>query len=279
MNAAVSTSLANAQRLGLVIVVVTMGLSWLLLWTQETYWNPLFFVGLWMGATFLMYGLGAEGYPGWRWHLVMIALSVPLWWWFELVNYRVENWEYVDRFDYSHLEYFVFASLAFSTVIPALHSAWGITMAKVRPDTATDADPKYGGWFAAEAIVGVAVLGMVFVLPDVFFPAVWAAPFLVLDGLVGLGGGHSLVRDLVLFRWRLAATIGAGGLLCGFLWEFWNFWATPKWVYHLPYLDIVNVFEMPLLGYGGYIPFAWSVYQLLNLRPIETVLTRDRRPA
>ena len=73
-------------------------------------------------------------------------------------------------------------------------------------------------------------------------------------------------------RRRLAVAVGLAGLLCGTLWEFWNFWATPKWVYHIPYVDFLRVFEMPLLGYAGYIPFAWSIYQLLNIRPLKGYL-------
>ena len=246
------------------------------MWTQETMWNPLFFVGTWMGATLLMYAL-VRGYPGWRAHLLLIVLSVPLWWWFELVNYRVENWEYVGRRGYSHAEYFLLASVAFSTVIPALHSAWGLTIGRPEPAGA-DVKAWAARWFLAEALGGVALLAAIFVLPRLFFPFVWVGPFLMVDGLVGMGGGRSLLVELVRGRWRLAAAVGAGGLLCGVLWEFWNFWATPKWVYHLPYLDFIDVFEMPILGYAGYIPFAWSVYQLLQVRPIRWALDTASRP-
>ena len=114
--------------------------------------------------------------------------------------------------------------------------------------------------------MGALAVVLVFALPDLFFPLVWVGPFLVLDGVVGHGGGRSLVQDLLQRRWRLAGAIGLAGLMCGGLWEFWNFWATPKWIYHLPYLDLFDVFEMPALGYLGYIPFAWSVYQLLQLK-------------
>ena len=241
------------------------------MWTQQTFWNPLFFAGTWMGATFLMYALGNPGYPGWRPHLMLVGLSVPLWWWFELVNYRVENWEYLGRLEYSHTEYFLLASLAFSTVVPALHSAWGITVGRPGAERVVAA-PRERRWFFVEAMAGVGLLALIFALPGLFFPFVWVAPFLLLDGLVGQGGGRSLLLELALGQWRLAVAVGAGGLLCGVLWEFWNFWATPKWVYHLPYLDFVDVFEMPLLGYGGYVPFAWSVYQLLRLRPLNTLV-------
>jgi len=43
----------------------------------------------------------------------------------------------------------------------------------------------------------------------------------------------------------------------------------PKWIYHIPYLEVLHVFEMPVLGYTGYVPFAWSVYQLTHIRPLS----------
>ena len=123
-----------------------------------------------------------------------------------------------------------------------------------------------------EALTGVLAIGATFALPDLFFPLAWVGPFLVFDGLVGYQGGRSFAGDLYQGEWRLAVAVGLAGLLCGTLWEFWNFWATPKWVYHIPYVDFLRVFEMPLLGYAGYIPFAWSIYQLLNIRPLKGYL-------
>ena len=70
---------------------------------------------------------------------------------------------------------------------------------------------------------------------------------------------------------RGRAIIALGGLICGFLWEFWNFWAYPKWEYEIPLLGFGKVFEMPILGYGGYVPFAWSVVQ--TVRPPSSNVT------
>ncbi|MBS3126681.1 hypothetical protein J4228_00790, partial [Candidatus Woesearchaeota archaeon] len=52
------------------------------------------------------------------------------------------------------------------------------------------------------------------------------------------------------------------GIGCGVLWEFWNFWALPKWVYVLPAWTGPKLFEMPLWGYLGYGPFAWELYAM-----------------
>ncbi|MCA1670462.1 MAG: hypothetical protein LC793_24395 [Thermomicrobia bacterium] len=52
----------------------------------------------------------------------------------------------------------------------------------------------------------------------------------------------------------------AAGLICGFFWEMWNYWSLPKWYYTVPYVGFGKVFEMPILGYIGYLPFALEIF-------------------
>jgi hypothetical protein len=40
----------------------------------------------------------------------------------------------------------------------------------------------------------------------------------------------------------------------------WNIYSLPKWSYSIPYLEYLHIFEMPLAGFGGYIPFGFEVY-------------------
>ena len=258
----------RASLRNVAVAVPMLGTSWALIWTQSTFWNPMFFAGLWVGATLLMYAGGQSGYPGWRLHVLLAVVSVTLWWWFELVNSRAGNWEYINRYDYNPVQYFLLASVAFSTVVPALHSAWGLTLRILRPDVASRGAARRHGYLA-EQFAGIGTVALTFALPSLFFPLIWVGPFLICDGLVGYTGGRSLAQDMLRGEWRVPAAIGLAGLMCGFLWEFWNFWSTPKWVYHIQYLEFLQVFEMPLLGYIGYIPFTWSVYQLLRLRPLD----------
>jgi hypothetical protein len=56
------------------------------------------------------------------------------------------------------------------------------------------------------------------------------------------------------------------GLVAGFFWEFWNFWAGSHWEYFIPYLNFWKVFQMPVFGFTGFMPFAlevFAIYQLL----------------
>ncbi len=56
-------------------------------------------------------------------------------------------------------------------------------------------------------------------------------------------------------------------------WELWNFYSYPKWIYHIPYVGVLHVFEMPLAGYGGYLFFGPELYALYNL--LSTLLPRS----
>ena len=52
------------------------------------------------------------------------------------------------------------------------------------------------------------------------------------------------------------------GFICGGLWEFWNFWARAKWIYTVPIFGDIKIFEMPVLGYFGFPPFALECFTM-----------------
>jgi hypothetical protein len=59
--------------------------------------------------------------------------------------------------------------------------------------------------------------------------------------------------------------LSVAAFFCGFLWEMWNIRASAKWTYDIPYFEWLRIFEMPLFGYGGYIPFAFEIYAAYHL--------------
>ena len=61
------------------------------------------------------------------------------------------------------------------------------------------------------------------------------------------------------------------------MWETWNYYSMAKWIYAVPYVHRFQVWEMPLLGFGGYLPFgmecaavaAWISPKLIERLKIE----------
>ena len=45
----------------------------------------------------------------------------------------------------------------------------------------------------------------------------------------------------------------------------WNFWSLPKWHYSVPLVQAFHIFEMPVLGYAGYLPFGLECFCLFAL--------------
>jgi hypothetical protein len=239
------------------------GTGWAVLWGVVSFFNPLAFAAMWTGAAVVMWCASRCGYPGARRHLALALVSIPLWWWFELVDARTENWSYVNPFSPSPFWYAVLASIAFATVVPAVTSATALVRRFCPGDPAMSEASKR---FARREIIAAVVLqALVFAFPRQMYPFVWIAPFLLVDGIGALRTGRALGADMLRRRGSEALVIAAAGLLCGVLWEFWNYWSVPSWQYSVPLLGFLKIFEMPLLGYLGYIPFAWSIVRLVEV--------------
>lgn len=271
---------ATLARRGLALPIagfVMTGAGWGAMWGVVSFWNPVAFAAMWTGAALLLWWTSGR-YPGAARHSALAAISVPVWWWFELVNQRVENWEYVNPFKPGPFWYAVLASTAFATVVPALCAATAVLRSCFGggPEL-SGVSRRLASW---EVGLGVVCQASVFAYPKVAYPFVWIAPFLVIDGLGGMVTGRSLLADMKRGRWGEAMLLGGAGLLCGVLWEFWNYWSTPRWIYHVPLLGFGKVFEMPILGYLGYVPFAWSLARLVDLLdrhlPRDAIAGRDR---
>ena len=126
----------------------------------------------------------------------------------------------------------------------------------------------------ASMAVGVAFLAVPPLLPAPVRPwtfgFVWLGFVLVVDPLNYRAGRPSFAaawargdRGFV-YRWLLA------GLACGLLWEFWNYRAIGKWTYvGVPVLPSIRLFEMPIVGYLGFPPFALGAFAMYHfVRPL-----------
>jgi hypothetical protein len=192
--------------------------------------------------------------------LLLFPVSAGFWWSFEYLNRFVGNWRYVGEVDFGAMEYFLFATLPFSTVLPAVLSTRELLLSSPRFDRAfrewrplSPANPGKIG--LAALFFSCAGLVTVGIAPDVAFPLVWVAPPALLISLAALRGEPHTLSGIASGDWRTAASSVLAALLCGVFWETWNFGSAAKWVYAIPYVDALHVFEMPLLGYAGYLPF------------------------
>jgi len=112
-----------------------------------------------------------------------------------------------------------------------------------------------------------------------FAPVIWLSFVLLLDPVNAMRGYPSITGDLGRGDWRRLWSLLASGLVCGFLWEFFNYWALSKWTYTVPYFGNIKIFEMPLLGYLGFPPFAvecWAIY--IFVRSLLQPDRKDLRP-
>jgi len=192
--------------------------------------------------------------------LLLFLASAAFWWSFEYLNRFVGNWRYIGVVEFGPLEYFLFATLPFSTVLPAVLSARELLLSFPRIDGAfrdwrplSPSRPKVAAW--AVILLSCSGLALVGVAPDIVFPLVWVAPPLLLVSLAALRGEPHALSGIASGDWRPAVSSVLAALLCGFFWETWNFGSYAKWAYAIPYVDALHVFEMPLLGYAGYLPF------------------------
>jgi hypothetical protein len=115
------------------------------------------------------------------------------------------------------------------------------------------------------AALGLSMIALLCIWPRYCYGLMWIAWFLVVEA-VNLWLHHpSLLHSTQTGDWRPVFALALGALCCGGVWERWNYFSSPKWIYHLPGVQWCHFFEMPLLGYLGYLPFGWEVYALLNL--------------
>jgi hypothetical protein len=203
----------------------------------------------------------------------MLPLSVFIWLLFEAYNLALKNWGYAGVPADMWLRWPGYV-LAFATVLPGIFVTSDLVdrvLFGTRERLASDAAPLASAPVTAPShwLIGVGAILCVcpLIWPRFFFSAVWIGPIFLLDPLLERIGVQSLSLAIVSGGRRRVWSLLVGGLLCGLMWEFWNFWAGTKWVYSVPFFGSWKVFEMPALGFLGFPPFAlecWILYHLLR---------------
>lgn len=262
---------------------------WMLAWTRWSWFEPLqryTFFPLWLSFIVALNGAvqARTGTclmlrsPG-RW-FALFAVSALCWWVFEWLNRFVANWHYLAVSDFSAVPYAIHATACFSTVLPAIaavaewlssHPTWSHIVANGPRWHLLERKPVGVALVAG----GACALFATGAAPTWCYPALWLAPLALYLGASALARS-GLSREMVAGDWSRAATWMAAALVCGFFWELWNWRSAAKWIYTVPGAERWYLFEMPLLGYAGYLPFGLECLFVAE-RVLESHRTSARR--
>jgi len=255
------------------IGLALIAIFWPVNWLMEGLRSQWAFFPLWLGYTLTVDGLvylrkgTSLSARNWKKYVGLFLLSAPVWWLFELFNLRLQNWVYLGRENFTNLEYAFLATLCFSTVIPAVFGTvelmGSFTLFRTGKLSRKLRLPPWGVW--AFFLLGWVMLGLMLAWPRYFFPFVWLSVYFIVDALNVWLGNPNLKAELEKGDWRGLWALWGGVLVTAFFWEMWNFYSYPKWIYQVPFVDFAHIFEMPLLGYGGYLPFAMELFAIYNL--------------
>src|SRR5438093_11050036 len=246
-----------------------LAIAWILAWTRFSWFQALqafTFSPLWLGYIIVVNALTFRRTgrcmmlqrPAY--FFMLFPLSAAFWWYFEYLNRFVQNWYYVGIDSFTPREYFLYATLPFATVLPAVlgTTQWLATFpCLTRPLShwRRIRIPRPRLVSGVVLLVGAAGLAWLGIWPNVLFAFLWTGPLLVMLSLQVLFGGDHLISDLQRGDWRSVWLPALAGLACGLIWELWNSRSLAHWEYAVPYVQRFSLFEMPLLGYAGYLPF------------------------
>lgn len=197
--------------------------------------------------------------------LFLAFISVFVWLIFELFNLRLKNWSYHDL-PSSIFERWLGYFIAFASVIPAMREISFFVEGFFKKKRLALFRMKPSPIFLRLCVfLGVLSIFLSLSWPRLFFPLVWLCFIFLLEPLNFWLENKTFLADLERREWtRLWSWISAG-LVAGFFWELWNFWAGSRWEYSLPYLNFWRVFQMPVLGYTGFLPFALEIFAFYQL--------------
>ncbi len=200
--------------------------------------------------------------------LAMLPLSIACWMIFELYNLHLQNWRYITA--ESTMIQAVIACWAFATIFPGILETSELIDTLLNDNKAA---PGHATKVRRAKLYSLIAIGVIFLATPLLVPTgvaqflfglVWVGFVFLLDPLNHVLGVRSLFSELVQGRIDKVISLFLSGTICGFLWEFWNYWATTRWVYTLPFPPMPRIFEMPLIGFVGFLPFAVECYVMYS---------------
>jgi hypothetical protein len=205
---------------------------------------------------------GSRLHDGPRKFLGVALLSIPLWLIFEAYNLRLENWTYTgvpQPWSLAGLGY----GWSFATITPGIFETADLIQsfgwfALSRPVRFSSATQRWITFFGALCLIVPLITPRD--IASRLFALVWVGFIFLLDPINSRLGLPSFITDFAQGNRSRFYSLLASGFVCGWLWEFWNYWAAAKWHYIFPVMQQWKIFEMPVPGYLGFLPFALECF-------------------
>ena len=257
------------------IIFVT---CWVIMWGQFEWLGDIryyMFVPLWWGFILFLDGIvyrrnHRRSFISTRPMLLLIAglCSMFGWYYFEYLNFFVmQNWfyPYLDLLPAPFT--YLWSFLTFSTVWPSLFVWYQLlsTYPQIGARYTNGFQTTVGvngcwGWLVAGSLMTV----ITSIFPDQLFWLIWVGPLLIAAATLSLLKIWTPFTDMQQGDWSKVMIIALATLCNSISWEMWNFYSAPNnpnfWHYNLPYVHEFMVFEMPVLGFSGYLffgPVCW----------------------
>ena len=251
--------------------LLLLAVSWIIAWNRFAWFRPcqvmLSYFPIWIG-----YIVTVNALCQWRsgkcpltshpaLYLATFPASSLFWWFFEYLNRFVWNWYYLGISELGAFEYTVYATLCFASVLPAVYAT-----AELLATFRFFDDAHYDGmaWrpdvrapLSRLVLAALSALGLVGIVvwPDYTYLLLWISPLMVFVLIQVLLGEPCILDRLKSGSWGLVFRFEVAALVCGLCWETWNYYALAKWVYAVPWVHRWQIWEMPLIGFAGYLPF------------------------
>ncbi|GAB4183741.1 MAG: hypothetical protein Kow00108_20990 [Calditrichia bacterium] len=253
-----------------IMVISTAGLF--LRWQFFTqFYTPLMWTGYILLADGLNYLLNKKSYilTDRKEFVIMLPFSIGYWYIFEFYNLFIDNWYYIglpENMVIRIIGYF----WAFATIWPGVLETFQLIQnlkirfpISIKPRT-----------FSPRTMSLLMVAGAFFSIVPILLPyqlatytavLVWTAPVLLIDPILFKLERPSVLTELKKGSLNLLFQLFLAGAICGFLWELWNYKAATKWIYKVPFGPDLYIFEMPVIGFLGFLPFAVEIFLMWEL--------------
>jgi hypothetical protein len=253
-----------------IIALSTAGLK-LNLWFFTHFYTPL----MWSGYILLLDGVNFSVarhsliISRTREFIWMLFFSIVFWYIFEFYNLFIQNWYYINLPENRMVRYFGYF-WSFATIWPGVLETFELIHHLQLFKNLKIKSLKVSPFILYMCmLLGMIATILPFLLPPYMarYTAVlvWVGPVFLLDPILYFRKKNSLCKELERGSLTLMFQLFTAGAICGFWWEFWNYWATTKWKYSVPFGPDLYIFEMPVIGFLGFLPFAIEVFLMWEI--------------